>query len=319
MNNNIIKTNLLSWKYLISILVTIIIIVYILLLADYSAIVDFKKIYLLYITFLLILSVYLRAVRWSLLLNKENKKNKINLLFGIQFAGYFCSNVLPLRLGEVVKSYILAKKINLSTSFIFGTVILERILDMLAAGFIGLFIIFSNDNSLIEYKNKILFFLIISIFGILISFFLPKLNKGKNKNKIMKYIYEILSGFSSINNNNLILSLILTIGIWVSYILIVYFVFIAINFPLNYLMYLIILIISTLIIAIPSLPGNWGVYEAGLAALIIPLLNTDMEFALSIAVCLHLATFIPYTLIGGVYFIKYYFYDEVIINNNIKV
>ena len=84
-------------------------------------------------------------------------------------------------------------------------------------------------------------------------------------------------------------------------------------------MCLIILILSTLIIAVPSLPGSWGVYEAALAALMVPLLNIDLKFSLAIATNLHLATFIPYTLIGGIYFIKYYFYDEVVINNNIKI
>ena len=103
MNNDLLKKNLLNWKYLLSIMIIIVMMASILSYADYNAIINFlKNINLLYITILLLSSVFLRALRWSLLLNKNNHKSKISLLFGIQLSGYFCNNILPLRLGEVV-------------------------------------------------------------------------------------------------------------------------------------------------------------------------------------------------------------------------
>ena len=74
-----------------------------------------------------------------------------------------------------------------------------------------------------------------------------------------------------------------------------------------------------MIIAIPSSPGSWGVYEFGVQKSIEELFKISPELSAALAIALHLSTFIPYTLIGGIYFIKYYFYDDVIINNNIKV
>ena len=43
--------------------------------------------------------------------------------------GYFGNNILPFRLGELLRTYIVAKDNYLSKGFVFGTVVIERLLD----------------------------------------------------------------------------------------------------------------------------------------------------------------------------------------------
>ena len=74
--------------------------------SDFKAsIQEVKIIYLVGATFLLWGSVWLRALRWRWLFKKENSPSTPSL-YRAELIGYFGNNVLPLRLGELLRSYI---------------------------------------------------------------------------------------------------------------------------------------------------------------------------------------------------------------------
>jgi uncharacterized protein (TIRG00374 family) len=72
--------------------------------------------------------VLLRAVRWRVLLSPLAA-----VPFGTTLAsllvGYLANNVLPARLGEVVRSHDLGVRTGLSRSMILGTIVIERVVD----------------------------------------------------------------------------------------------------------------------------------------------------------------------------------------------
>ena len=59
---------------------------------------------LLLASILLVISVLLRAIRWKFLLNVDT--NVMNL-FSAQLIGYFVNNILPIRIGDIIKSYVI--------------------------------------------------------------------------------------------------------------------------------------------------------------------------------------------------------------------
>jgi uncharacterized protein (TIRG00374 family) len=71
---------------------------------------------------------WLTAVRWRLLL-RPVKQVGVNRLFGITMIGFAANNVLPARLGEVVRAYALGRVEALPTSLSFATIVIERIFD----------------------------------------------------------------------------------------------------------------------------------------------------------------------------------------------
>ena len=93
-------------------------------------------IYILTASLLLYLTVFIRAIRWKVILNKDISTYS---LFKVQMIGYFVNNILFFRIGEILKSYVLGKKQNISKSYVFGTVIFERFLDMVILFFMILF------------------------------------------------------------------------------------------------------------------------------------------------------------------------------------
>ena len=123
---------LFNWKFFLGIMISIIFSFFafknfsintLLLLLDK---IDYSIITLAII--LLLFSVYIRALRWKLLFKTNNIS--IRTLFDAEMIGYFGNNIFPLRFGELLRCIIISKKYNLTKSYIFGTVILERFLDM---------------------------------------------------------------------------------------------------------------------------------------------------------------------------------------------
>jgi uncharacterized protein (TIRG00374 family) len=82
-------------------------------------------------TLILTLLVYvIRALRWKELLSHIKPIPVINLL-SVTCIGFMANNILPARVGEVLRPFILYKKENVKFSTSFATVIVERIFDML--------------------------------------------------------------------------------------------------------------------------------------------------------------------------------------------
>lgn len=70
-----------------------------------------------------------RAYRWKILMDKTGKTHFWNLLFSLQ-AGYLLSLAIP-RIGEFIKCIISAETEKKPVSYVFGTVMSERIIDLI--------------------------------------------------------------------------------------------------------------------------------------------------------------------------------------------
>jgi uncharacterized protein (TIRG00374 family) len=73
---------------------------------------------------------YLRALRWRHLTDPIRPLST-GALFRSVSVGFMANNIFPLRMGEVVRAWYLARETGVSAAAVFGTVILERVLDTL--------------------------------------------------------------------------------------------------------------------------------------------------------------------------------------------
>ena len=74
---------------------------------------------------------YFRAIRWKYILNSVKPNTSMKNLFGSLMVGYGVNCVTP-KLGEVTRAVLIGKWEGLSRSSMFGTVILERIIDAIS-------------------------------------------------------------------------------------------------------------------------------------------------------------------------------------------
>jgi uncharacterized protein (TIRG00374 family) len=84
---------------------------------------------------LTIVVYWLRSLRWRSLL-KPHASPTVGRLFRANMVGFLAINILPARLGELVRAFALARKERISTAAVLGSVAVERILDLV---FLGIF------------------------------------------------------------------------------------------------------------------------------------------------------------------------------------
>ena len=76
------------------------------------------------------IAVYLRTHRWRFLLQPIIGESR-RPIFPVVVVGYMANNLIPARIGEVVRSYYLSLREDISTAGAFGTVAVERASDVL--------------------------------------------------------------------------------------------------------------------------------------------------------------------------------------------
>jgi hypothetical protein len=88
--------------------------------------VDYR--YIILAVVLTFISYFLRAVRWRYLLISE-KTIPILSLYPATIIGYMANNLLPARLGEFVRAYVLARREHLETPLVFASLVIDRLFD----------------------------------------------------------------------------------------------------------------------------------------------------------------------------------------------
>ena len=122
-------------KYWIGIGVSIILLAYFLLTVDIRRMLDAlggaNYWYVVPAVGMYFVSVYFRSMRWSVML-RHLKPVSTHRLFPVVIVGYMANNLLPMRLGELVRSYYLSEREGVNTASALVTVFVERIFDALA-------------------------------------------------------------------------------------------------------------------------------------------------------------------------------------------
>jgi len=257
-------------------------------------------IHLIFASILLILSVYIRALRWQHLF-QSNKFNSISNLFSAQLVGYFINNISPVRIGDFAKSYLVSKKTDQNNSYILGSIMMERVLDTIML-FIFMSIIISSYG--LEYLNinfsfisiyNIIPIILISIFSIYcIKFFIPF--------KIKNILSEFWKGFTAINSSNKSAVIFSSIFIWLIYWMNVFLIQLIFPFfELTLIECLFILVVSSFIQMIPTGFGGLGIFHLGVNSVLIKLGISNYEYFL---ILLWIYSYCVYTILGSYHFIQ---------------
>lgn len=90
-----------------------------------------KYIYVLPTIVIIFVSYYVRAIRWAWLIAPVKKVSLLNL-FSVTIIGFMANNVLPARVGELIRPIMIGKRENIRLSTVAATVITERVFDILS-------------------------------------------------------------------------------------------------------------------------------------------------------------------------------------------
>ncbi len=265
-----------------------------------------------------LLSCWLRAVRWKILMDPV-KKIPTPRLFSALMIGFMVNNVLPFRLGEFVRAYVLKKKEEASLSASFATVVVERAVDVmtLLAIFVCLVFIFPFPDW-IETSGWIVGVIDLGVLGFLI--FLSK--KSEWTLSLIKFTIQPVSKKTSDAVQNLARKFITGIGfakswrswlalavlsgvIWFSYIASFYAAFQGFSAleGLRIFEAAVVMTFSSFAIMIPAAPGYVGTFHE-VAKQSLMMVQIDKTSAVGFAVIFHASNYVVQTLVGVCYFFR---------------
>ena len=121
-----------NWQFWLGLGVSVVLLLVLVWQVDLTemrdALAEANYIYLAPAIVLYFVAVYFRAVRWRYLLSPL-KLLSVPRLYPVVVIGYMANNLLPARLGELVRSYYLARRERINASSALGTVAVERVYD----------------------------------------------------------------------------------------------------------------------------------------------------------------------------------------------
>ncbi|MBL7014652.1 MAG: flippase-like domain-containing protein [Candidatus Marinimicrobia bacterium] len=263
---------------------------------------------------LLIYGVYVRAKRWQYILDPIEKVDD-HTLFASTMVGYFGNGVLFFRLGELLRGYSLSSKTSLSVSQAFGTVLLERVLDIISvmAVIIAISPWYPYEDPI--FRSAVIAMVVISFSAGIFLFlsqrfyWIDKLSHlnffqkgfGKLVFQITEKIFDGMTLLRETKHGFIIVFY--SLFLWIIYYLTTMFLLESVGIDIGLIGPGVILIAGSIGIAIPALPGSAGTYDAIIKFALITMFAISSEKALTYALVSHSATFFPLVIIGMIYFI----------------
>ena len=264
----------------------------------------------------LLSSHYLRAVRWKVIISSVKPDAAMKNLFGSLMVGYGVNCVIP-RLGEITRAVLLGKWERLSRSSMFGTVIVERVIDII---FLGLSVIVAaliyNGNLYQSFpwlKTTLYITSALIAFFIVFLLLVVKLKEkfygaivnllGKLSGKLAHkagYIFKMLTeGFASLKGTkNYILTFLLSVLIMLFYALNAYMGMLMIGLPdVTFGKAWIIMSISAIGVVIPT-PGGTGSYHALAKSALILLFGYGEVISLAYAFLTHIISYFLFIVLS---------------------
>jgi glycosyltransferase 2 family protein len=309
------KKTLATW---IGIAISVAALIFIAMSFDLSSTVDALALadpsWLLIATALYVVSFPLRGLRWSILMRavKPISARSATEVFTI---GFMANNILPLRLGDVARALVLARREQIPASATFSNVMLERVFDGLTvAGFLGLvFLLDPPDQAWVGgagLATGAIFLVAVLVAGVtawneeralrlasMALSFLP----ANIRERLLVVFAKLAKGLATLKNPGATLKVaLLSVAIWGGEVFVYLIAQRAFGLQLSYLHLCLVMAVLTFGLMAPSGPGFFGVYE-GLVITALGVYGIGEPLAPAFAIAMHAIHFIPGTLLGVVF------------------
>lgn len=218
-------------------------------------------------------SYVVRGFRWDYILAPLKKMKMFQSFYYLVF-GFFMNNVLPLRLGEFVRAIVAGKKLEISRSGVFATIVVERLMDIVIF-IISFFVIAMFVPDIPNWLQKS-FIACTLIFG---TMFIVLFFMSKDEEKFLKLLYkfhlplkisEIIKsiflkfagGLKFFQNKKLfIIVLITSIVVWIIESYAYKTLFLAFGLKVTAVQCLFVIVTTGIATMIPTAPGFIGAIE----------------------------------------------------------
>jgi len=261
--------------------------------------------------------VWLRAARWHFLL-RPLRPIPAGRLFPVVVVGYMANDVLPARLGELVRAYVLGEREDVSKTAALATVAVERTFDgvtmLLFMGLVGAFIPLDARLQSIFQVAVVIFAAALALFFVVTSSRARALRllgvalralPERLREQAAALADRFLAGLGVMQSPWLLVAtLALSIGAWLAEATMYYLVALGFGLQLGPAAYLLTTAVANLGGMIPSSPGYVGTFE-WFALASLSLFGLGADAAISYVLVLHVALLVPVTVLGFFFLWRY--------------
>jgi uncharacterized protein (TIRG00374 family) len=259
----------------------------------------------------------LRLIRWRLLLRDQQGRNfPAAPLWHAVALGFMANNVLPLRAGELVRSYTASRMAGIRFTTVLSSIAVERIFDALTiAGLLvpallspdlpGSVAVAGISVPQLTRMAGLLAGLALLVAGLVLAAPLAAERLVRRlfpwerfADRVVRLIEGIRQGLVVLRTpSRLILVMFWSLTLWLVNALAFHVGFAAFDIPVSYVGALLLQGLLVLGISIPSTPGFFGPFEAVIVA-VLALYGVPRDVSFSYALAFHVTTFVPITLLG---------------------
>jgi uncharacterized protein (TIRG00374 family) len=254
----------------------------------------------------------LRGYRWTLLLQGAGTKISVRDSTEIIFISWLVNCLVPAKLGDVYRAYLLRLNADVSLSRTFGTVFIERVFDLFAIVLLGLAAGYWSFRNNVSGEVQIVFAIGLAVVVVLaVGLFLVR-NFGSRlvrrlplPHRVVDFYDRFEEGVFSTELRRLPLVAVVTALIWATEAMRLYLVILALGFPLSLGISgaFFVALIASLLTAVPFTPAGLGLVEAGVAGILVGLYNTPLQDASAIVVLDRVISVLSIIVFGSIAYV----------------
>jgi uncharacterized protein (TIRG00374 family) len=331
-----------SRQFIIGILISIIFLVWALANEDLgqvgSAFMKANYLALIPALALYAVGVWLRGVRWRILLSPIAPTVSVYKTFEVVVIGYMANDVLPARIGELVRAYVLSKREGVRKTATLATIVVERIFDgLVLVGFatvVVFYVTIVNPSllstgsghqlgTLLTEQSRVIGAAAVAFLVALVGFVFVASSRSRVRSVLqlgLKFVParlhsrvealtdSFIDGLGSLRSASGMAAVFgLSILAWL-FETSMYYILGNWGFnlqsggsPLPFYAYMLATSFANLSTLIPQAPGFVGVFDAIAKIVLVGAFGVPGNQAISYVLVLHAALLIPITLLGFVY------------------
>lgn len=242
---------------------------------------------------------WLRGWRYHTILAGMDNKVSVRTATGCIFVSQTVNLIVPFRLGDVVRIFILNHENNTSYSDGISSIVVERIFDIVTVALLGLialpFILNVNGNPVYIYAMAL-----VLVLGVIFFVFLFFSDRLKSEKKYLQIILSMLHEIrrASLTPRSIVLLMCSSLVIWMLDVLVCFSVVLMFRQVIAFPTVVFAIVVGNLIKAVPITPGGMGTYEF-LVAQTLSLAGMPDVYAKLVAIIDHLIKNLI-TVAGGI-------------------
>ncbi len=236
----------------------------------------------------------LRGYRWAMLLRGTGFRIGTKDSTEIILLSWLVNCVVPAKLGDVYRAYLLKINSTASLSRTFGTVFIERVLDLIAIALLGIGAGYWSFRGGLPAAIQVVFVIGLIVVVVLSAGLFTMRNFGRRILTVLPFPHRILElydrfeegVFGAVRLRQLPVLGLLTGTIWMSESLRLYFVVQALHFSdveLGLSGAVFVALIGSLLTAVPLSPAGLGIVEAGVVGVLTVAYKVPLPEATAIA------------------------------------